>query len=103
MSLAALLVAVAVLAWPDADRRSATAPPEAAPPRPATVEEAAAALGLVAAALRGGVGAVEALEAVAAVDPGAAGRELAGVAAALDHLAGEGVQSAGATEGLHQA
>ena len=60
----------------------AAAPPEAAPPGPATVEEAAAALGLVAAALRGGVGAVEALEAVAAVDPGAAGRELAVVAAA---------------------
>ena len=80
--LAALLAALAVLARPGAERHRDPAPPEAAPPGPATVEEAAAALGLVAAALRGGVGAVEALEAVAAVDPGAAGRELAVVAAA---------------------
>src|SRR6187200_1191510 len=56
--------------------------PEPPPSWPATVDEAAAALGLVAAALRSGVGAVEALEAVAAVDRGPAGRELAVVAAA---------------------
>ena len=58
--------------------RPATSPADA----PATVDEAATALGLVAAALRSGVGAVEALEAVAEVDLGPAGRELAVVAAA---------------------
>ncbi len=83
MIVVGLLVALAVLVWPGADRCwSPAPPPDTTPPGPATVEEAAAALGLVAAALRGGVGAVEALEAVAAVDPGAAGRELAVVAAA---------------------
>ena len=83
MSVVALLVALAVLTWPGAERRWVAALPlDDTLPRSATVEEAAAALGLVAAALRGGVGAVEALEAVAAVDPSAAGRELAVVAAA---------------------
>ncbi len=48
----------------------------------ATVEQAAAALGLVSVALRGGAGAVEAIEAVARVDDTPAGRELAVVAAA---------------------
>ncbi|WP_159901496.1 type II secretion system F family protein [Ornithinibacter aureus] len=48
----------------------------------ATVEEAAAALALVAAALRSGMGSLEALEAVARLCPDAAGRELAIVAAA---------------------
>jgi hypothetical protein len=81
---AALLVALAVLLWPrGAGEGSAAGEPAASPSRhPATVDEAAAALGLVAAALRSGVGAVEALEAVAAVDDGPAGRELAVVAAA---------------------
>jgi pilus assembly protein TadC len=82
VTLLAVLVALAVLVRPGVDRRGAPAPPPAQPPGPATVEEAAAALGLVAAALRGGVGAVEALEAVAAVETGPAGRELAVVAAA---------------------
>jgi hypothetical protein len=49
---------------------------------PPTVDEAAVALTLLAAALRGGAGAVECLESVARVDPGAAGRDLAIVAAA---------------------
>ncbi|MBR7743385.1 type II secretion system F family protein [Phycicoccus sp. BSK3Z-2] len=48
----------------------------------ATVDEAAVALAMLAAVLRGGSGAVEALEAVAAVDDGPAGAELAVVAAA---------------------
>lgn len=84
VTLVALLVVAAVLSWPRGDRhRAAASPaPEPEPPGSATVEEAASALGLVAAALRGGAGAVEALEAVAAVDPGPAGRELAVVAAA---------------------
>jgi len=82
--LAALLMALAVLVWPGVRGAgvSSAVQPEAAPAGPATVEEAATALGLVAAALRSGVGAVEALEAVAAVDAGPAGRELAVVAAA---------------------
>lgn len=58
----------------------------------ATVEQAAAALALVAVALRSGVGAVEALEAVARVDDTAAGRELSVVAAA--HRWGEGPEHA---------
>ncbi len=82
--LAALLAGLAVLLWPggrgaDPTRAEGGNPP---PPRPATVEEAAAALGLVAAALRSGVGSVEALESVADVTGGPAGRELAVVAAA---------------------
>lgn len=48
----------------------------------ATVEQAAAALELVAVALSSGAGAVEALEAVSRVDTGPAGNELAVVAAA---------------------
>jgi len=80
----ALLVVLAALAWPGGVGVVVTAgeQPEPPPSGPATVDEAAAALGLVAAALRSGVGAVEALEAVAAVDPGPAGYELAVVAAA---------------------
>lgn len=82
-SLAALLLSLAVLVWPG----SRVLPPartrqRSSRARTATVEEAAGALGLVAATLRGGSGAVEALEAVARVVPGAAGRELAVVAAA---------------------
>ncbi len=50
--------------------------------RPPTVDEAAAALTLLAASLRGGAGPVECLEAVAALDPTPAGRDLAVVAAA---------------------
>ncbi|MEO7420967.1 MAG: type II secretion system F family protein [Ornithinibacter sp.] len=58
----------------------------------ATVEQAAAALALVAVALRSGVGAVEALEAVARVDDTPAGRELSIVAAA--HRWGEASERA---------
>jgi len=84
VTLGALLLALAVLVWPagrgarvaGADQSGATLI------GPATIDEAAASLSLVAAALRSGVGAVDALEAVAAVDPGPAGRELAVVAAA---------------------
>lgn len=86
MSVAALLAALAVLLWPcgkGAALASSPQPePTPPPPPPATVDEAAASLGLVAAALRSGVGAIEALEAVAAVDLGPSGRELAVVAAA---------------------
>jgi pilus assembly protein TadC len=81
--LAALVAGLAALLWPSGravrDRSDRRGPPR---PRPATVEEAAAALGLVAAALRSGVGSVEALESVADVTGGPAGRELAVVAAA---------------------
>lgn len=92
MTLAAsvALAVVAVLLWPGPRPRAG--PPDAAvrgaatvsgdASRSATVEEAAAALALVAAALRSGVGSLEALEAVAQVGQGAAGRELAIVAAA---------------------
>ncbi|PKW26512.1 type II secretion system F family protein [Phycicoccus duodecadis] len=52
------------------------------PDEASDVADAAAALGLLAAVLRGGGGPVESLEAVASVDPGPAGRELAVVAAA---------------------
>jgi pilus assembly protein TadC len=82
--VAIVAAALAVLLWPDrvgvgvAPTEAGELPTEA----PATVDEAATALGLVAAALRSGVGAVEALEAVAEVDLGPAGRELAVVAAA---------------------
>jgi hypothetical protein len=83
VSVAALLVALAVLVWPSRGGGAASREKQPTPPpRPATVDEAAAALGLVAAALRSGLGAVEALEAVASVDAGPAGRELAVVAAA---------------------
>lgn len=93
--LAALLVAFAVVLWPRGGVRTpvhcarststgaATIEGAAATiDEAATMDEAAAALDLVAAALRSGIGAVEALEAVAAVEVGAAGRELAVVAAA---------------------
>lgn len=82
--LPACLAALAVLVWPGGAGVGAawwegrTSPPAA----PATVEQAAAALGLVAAALRSGVGSVEALESVADVTSDPAGRELAVVAAA---------------------
>ena len=81
----AVLMACAVLVWPThpALRRPVPCPPDdVLPTGPATVEEAATTLGLVAAALHGGVGTLEALEAVAQVDNGPAGRELAVVAAA---------------------
>lgn len=77
----ALLVAGAVLVWPGPGRGTRHVRPSWQG-RGATVEEASAALGLVAAALRGGTGSVEALEAVGRVDDGPAGRELAVVAAA---------------------
>jgi hypothetical protein len=83
MTLVALLVALAVLVWPERRRaRPGDPSPVPEPPEAATVVDAAAALGLVAAALHSGVGSVEALEAVAAVDHGPAGRELSVVAAA---------------------
>ena len=89
--LVVLFVATAVLSWPT--RWAAPSRPRTrSAPEAATVEEAAAALGLVSAALRGGSGAVEALEAVARVDVGPAGRELAVVAAA--HRWGEAPQPA---------
>jgi Flp pilus assembly protein TadB len=87
---AVALAVAAALFWPEprargvpavaAIRGSTTVPGGAT--RSATVEEAAAALALVAAALRSGVGSLEALETVARVGQGAAGRELAIVAAA---------------------
>ena len=89
--VAAVLVALAVVSWPGR-RPAAGAQRPPSPGGAATVEEAAAALGLVSAALRGGTGSVEALEAVARVDPGPAGRELAVVAAA--HRWGETPRSA---------
>ena len=89
--LAAVLVALAVLSWPRA-RTGPGHPPALAPGHAATMEEASAALGLVSAALRGGTGSVEALEAVAGVEHGPAGRELAVVAAA--HRWGETPESA---------
>ncbi len=70
------------------------------PPRAtggATVEQAAAALHLVALSLRSGAGAVESLEAVARVDDTPAGRELAIVAAA--HRWGEDPDQAWARVG----
>lgn len=88
--MAVALAVVAVLVWPspaagvrraDAGRGGAPSEP-ASVTRSATVEEAAAALTLVAAALRSGVGSLEALEAVARIGKGAAGRDLAVVAAA---------------------
>ena len=84
MSVVAVLVVLAVLLWPGRAVVGVGAVEQPDPPTsgPATLDEAAAALGLVAAALRSGVGAIEALEAVAAVDRGPAGRELTVVAAA---------------------
>lgn len=81
--LAAVLAGLAVLLRPTTRVwHPARARPPAPAPGEATVEEAAGALALVAATLRGGSGAVEALEAVGRVVPGPAGRELAVVAAA---------------------
>jgi pilus assembly protein TadC len=79
--LVALAVALAVLVWPRRlpARRRGRSP---GTPTAATLDEASAGLGLVAAALRSGTGSLEALEAVASVDDGPAGRELAVVAAA---------------------
>lgn len=92
VAIAMLLAAVSVLVWPSrggwtqrgGGRRGVPEQISAAEDdqQSATVEEAAAALTLVAAALRSGMGSVEALEAVARLCPDAAGRELAIVAAA---------------------
>ena len=92
VAVAMSLAAVSVLVWPSGTRRILDAggrPREQVPngeggarDQSATVEEAAAALALVAAALRSGMGSLEALEAVARLCPDAAGRELAIVAAA---------------------
>jgi hypothetical protein len=84
MTVAAVLVAIAVLVFPGpcgvVPGRDARNGP--APTGPPTVDEAAVALTLLAAALRGGAGAVECLESVAAVDRSPAGRDLGVVAAA---------------------
>ncbi|HET9022781.1 MAG TPA: type II secretion system F family protein [Ornithinibacter sp.] len=82
---AVALAVLAVLTWPLGSAghrpvRSRSAAPRGA--QAATVEEAAAALALVGATLRGGIGSLEALEAVARIDESPAGRELAVVAAA---------------------
>ncbi|MGL5851959.1 MAG: type II secretion system F family protein [Phycicoccus sp.] len=85
------LVAAAVVALParvlplPADGRTRTARAAATAPvgaGSATVDDAASAIGLLAATLRCGAGPVECLEAVAEIDPTAAGHELAIVAAA---------------------
>lgn len=103
--VAVSLAVVAVLVWPPpaagsrrpgAGPRRARSEPEAVT-RSATVEEASAALTLVAAALRSGVGSLEALEAVARIGEGAAGRDLAVVAAA--HRWGEPPEAAWARVG----
>jgi Type II secretion system (T2SS), protein F len=84
MGWATALLVLAVLVVP---RRRAPRPASGPPPvlsdaGPPTVDDAAVALALLAASLRGGAGAVECLEAVAAVDPTSAGRDLGVVAAA---------------------
>lgn len=85
-ALLALLVVLVVLTWPprrpggEVGCRGAGAGAEA-PVHP-TVDDAAAALALVAAALRSGAGSIEALEAVSRIVGGAAGAELGVVAAA---------------------
>lgn len=82
--LVGLLLSAAVLLVP----RRGPRPPGRVPPvsrggpGPARVEDAAGALVLVAATLRGGSGSVEALEAVSRILDGSAARELAVVAAA---------------------
>lgn len=101
----AALAVVAVLLWPAPRARANPRGPalrrageeSGGVARSATVDEAAAALALVAAALRSGVGSVEALEAVARIVQGAAGRELAIVAAA--HRWGEAPEVAWARVG----
>jgi hypothetical protein len=84
MVAALVLLALAVFVVPL--RRAPIPAPRAGPGSPAvgppTVDDAAVALTLLAASLRGGAGAVECLEAVAAVDPSPAGRDLGVVAAA---------------------
>ncbi|WP_286176047.1 type II secretion system F family protein [Arthrobacter sp. NEB 688] len=100
MLLVALMVALAALLtarargapWP---RRPRTGSGEV--PRSATVEEAATALGLLAAVVRGGGGVLEALETVARVDHGPAGAALGVVAAA--HRWGEPTDRAWARVG----
>ena len=92
MTLAAVLLGCAVLLWPRSLPGWRPRAPSVPPSRPADVEEAAGALTLLAAVLRSGRGALESLEAVAAVDDGPAGRELAVVAAA--HRWGEDVELA---------
>jgi pilus assembly protein TadC len=94
--LPAVLAALAVLVRPSSPTGRRRRRPASDLPA-ATVDEAAAALGLVAAALRGGTGSVEALEAVASVDDGPAGRELGVVAAA--HRWGEASEQAWARVG----
>ena len=86
IALATVLAALTVLVSPrrgpgrdGAVARHGGERPDCSPP---TVDEAAAAVALVAAALRSGIGSVEALEAVSGLDGGPAGRDLAVVAAA---------------------
>lgn len=101
MVLASVVLAVvAVLLWPEPRARAfprglgirRAQEGGGGVARSATVDEAAAALALVAAALRSGIGSVEALESVARIVQGAAGRELAIVAAA--HRWGEAPDAA---------
>jgi pilus assembly protein TadC len=101
MLLAATLMAVGVLVWPGRalvfPRTCGCGTAPASEPVTPTIDEAAAALTLVAAALRSGIGSVEALEVVSRVDHGPAGRDLAVVAAA--HRWGEPVDRAWAHVG----
>jgi Flp pilus assembly protein TadB len=101
MFLVATLAAVGVLVWPGRTpvfpRTSRHAAAPASEPTAPTIDEAAAALTLVAAALRCGIGSVEALEVVSRVEQGRAGRDLAVVAAA--HRWGEPVDRAWAHVG----
>ncbi len=81
-TLAAVLLGLAVLLRPQPRVAWRAVRSASVGPGPARVEDAAVALSLLAAVLRGGSGAVEGLEAVAAADPTDAGRELGVVAAA---------------------
>lgn len=81
-ALVAALVAAAVLVRPWREV-GAPARPAPTPSGPTSVDEAAVALTLLAAVLRGGSGTVESLEALARLDPTGAGRDLGVVAAAL--------------------
>lgn len=82
---ALVLLGAAVLVLPRRRARVVRRPGVPVPPASVgspTVDDAALALTLLAASLRGGAGAVECLESVSAVDPTAAGRDLGIVAAA---------------------
>jgi pilus assembly protein TadC len=76
--LAVLVMPGSALRWPYRTGSAGSGPPTGPP----TVADAAVALTLLAACLRGGAGPVECLEAVARADPTPAGHDLAVVAAA---------------------